>query len=115
MKKEFIQELNVFKIDKATTIYQDNKSAISLTQNKGQHKRSKHFGIEFDRESVREKEREVKYLDTQNMPADMLTKSLGKAAFNKHKEVIMGGRGREGIVSQQEAAGRVGGCSRCLG
>jgi len=119
--KEFIQELNVFKIDKATTIYQDNKSAISLTQNKGQHKRSKHFGIEFDavRESVREGEIEVKYLDTQNMPADMLTKSLGKAAFNKHKEVIMGGRGIEGIVSQQEAAGRVGGdlgsAHDCLG
>jgi len=61
----------------------------------------------------------VKYLDTQNMPADMLTKSLGKAAFNKHKEVIMGGRGIEGIVSQQEAAGRVGGdlgsAHDCLG
>jgi hypothetical protein len=108
---EFLREINVFKIDTPTIIYQDNKSAILLTQNKGQHKRSKHFGIEFDavRESVREKEIEVKYLDTQNMPADMLTKSLAKAAFNKHKEAVMGGRGIEGIFRQQAAAGREGG------
>jgi len=108
---EFLREINVFKIDTPTIIYQDNKSAILLTQNKGQHKRSKHFGIEFDavRESVREKEIEVKYLDTQNMPADMLTKSLAKAAFNKHKEAVMGERGIEGIFRQQAAAGREGG------
>jgi hypothetical protein len=41
---EFLREINVFKIDTPTIIYQDNKSAILLTQNKGQHKRSKHFG-----------------------------------------------------------------------
>ena len=74
-----------------TIIYQDNKGAISLTQGGGNHKRSKHFQIEFDmlREKVREKEIEIQYMETEEMCADMFTKSLNKALFNKHREKIM--------------------------
>ena len=62
----------------------------------GNHKRSKHFTIDFDalREYVREKEIDIKYIQTEKMPADMLTKSLGKTSFQVHRDSIMRGNGQ---------------------
>ncbi len=92
--REFVNQLNIFKHDKPqpTIIYQDNKSTISLlTKGGGNHKRSKHFTIEFDalREYVRENEIDVRYVDTANMPADMFTKMLPSHTFQKHRNTIM--------------------------
>ena len=72
-QKEFVQELQLFQSLPQTIVYQDNKSAIRLAENAGQHKRSKHFGIEFD--ALREKIEE-RYLPTEDVHADVLTKSL---------------------------------------
>ena len=74
-----------------TIIHQDNKGAISLTNGGGQHKRSKHFQIEFDmlREKVREKDIEIKYMETNEMIADMFTKMLFKPLFQKHRNKYM--------------------------
>ncbi len=59
-------------------------------QGGGKHKRSKHFIIEFDalREYVREKEVEIVYCETENMPADMFTKMLPKRLFENHRNTI---------------------------
>ena len=49
--REFVRELGteVFRCeDEVLSLTQDNKSAISLTKKVGNHKRSKHFQVEFD-------------------------------------------------------------------
>src|SRR6478752_7698833 len=77
-----------------TPIYQDNKSAITLATGGTHHKRSKHFGIEFDalREYLKLGELEIFYRPTENLPADMLTKSLPPEKFKRFREETMGGR-----------------------
>jgi len=89
--RDFVKELRITSSDEPTLIYQDNTGAISLMKGGGKHKRSKHFTIEFDalREYVREREIEIRYIETSQMPADMLTKSLAKPAFEKHRDSIM--------------------------
>ena len=46
--RDFIKELRLGGSGEPTTIYQDNMGAIALMKGGGQHKRSKHFTIEFD-------------------------------------------------------------------
>ena len=91
-QKEFVQELQLFRSLPPTTIHQDNKSAIRLAENAGQHKRSKHLGIEFDalREYIRNGEIKLEYLSTEDMHADMLTKPLTKEKFERHKTKVLG-------------------------
>lgn len=64
-------------------IYNDNQSALKLTANPIFHKRTKHIDIRyhFCRECVDRKIVNLKYLQTAEMPADLLTKSL---CANKH-------------------------------
>ncbi|OWR48976.1 putative Copia protein [Danaus plexippus plexippus] len=64
-------------------LYNDNQSALKLTQNPIFHKRSKHIDIRyhFSRECVNNNIVNVKYLPSAEMPADLLTKSL---CSNKH-------------------------------
>ena len=74
--RDFLRELGLFPPSlPPTLVYQDNKSAISLAVVGGNHKRSKHFGIEFDkfREYVEQKEIEIHYKETDLVAADMLT------------------------------------------
>lgn len=68
-------------------IYCDNQSAIELSKNAILHKRSKHIDISFHftRELVEKKEIKVIYLRTDQMLADVLTKSLPKI---KHQRCI---------------------------
>lgn len=58
----------------------DNKSAINLTQNNTYHSRSKHIDIRhhFIRELVEDKRIIIEYLNTEEMTADILTKSLSR-------------------------------------
>jgi hypothetical protein len=92
--REFIQELKIFKELPPITIYQDNQSAIRLVTGGVCHKRSKHFGIEFDafKEMQEKQEVCVKYRNTKELPADMLTKNLPPSQFVVHRDTIMGGR-----------------------
>ncbi|CAG4978543.1 unnamed protein product [Colias eurytheme] len=64
-------------------LYNDNQSAIKLTQNPIFHKRTKHIDIRyhFCRDCVTNNIVNVKYLPSAEMPADLLTKSL---CSNKH-------------------------------
>jgi hypothetical protein len=89
--REFMNQLSLCRCDEPTLIYQDNKGTIALLEKGGNHKRSKHFTIEFDalREYLREKEIEIKYMETENMPADMFTKILPKQSFEKHRNSFM--------------------------
>jgi histone deacetylase 1/2 len=72
------------------TIFCDNQSALKLAQNPVFHARSKHVEIHyhFIRERVLEGEIEILHINSQDQPADFLTKPLGKIKFTKHRDEI---------------------------
>lgn len=69
---------DVLGIFECITLYNDNQSAQKLAMNPICHKRSKHIDIRyhFIREAVSNKLVNLKYLSTNEMPADVLTKAL---------------------------------------
>jgi hypothetical protein len=91
-QREFHSLLNFFRHVPPTLVYQDNKSAIALSIGGANHKRSKHFGLEFDmfREYVALGEMRLEYLPTDDMVADLLTKPLPYAKFAKFRDLMLG-------------------------
>ena len=67
------------------TIYCDNQGAIALSKNNGVSSRTKHIEIRdlFVREAVADGLVDVKYMSTEEMPADMFTKPLTRQRFQK--------------------------------
>ena len=90
--REFIEELKIRDHTPPTIIYQDNKSAIALSVGGTNHKRSKHFGIEYNklRENIEMKEIEIRYRPTDDLAADMLTKILPPNKFGRFRDEVMG-------------------------
>jgi len=76
-----------------TTIYQDNKSTILLSENgKGSSSRhTKHLDVHYFFVTDHLKRREVKvaYCPTENMLADFFTKPLQGAAFMRMRSIIL--------------------------
>lgn len=70
---------------KCITIFNDNQSAHKLCCNPALHKRAKHIDIRyhFVREAISNHFVNIKYLQTNDMPADILTKSLSLVKHNK--------------------------------
>ena len=66
-------------------IYEDNQSAIKTANDEIHNERSKHIDIRyhFIRERIKRKEIEIKYLKTEDMIADILTKGLDKMKIQK--------------------------------
>ena len=60
-------------------IFVDNQACIALSKHSMHQGKTKHFAIKlhFVRELVENQKLELPYLTTENMPADILTKSLG--------------------------------------
>ena len=74
--QNFIQELGIE--SSRTVIYNDNQGACQLIKNPVFHSRTKHIDIRhhFIREAYEENKIEPKYLSTEEMTADILTKGL---------------------------------------
>ena len=72
----------------ATTIYEDNQAAISMSKNPQYHGRAKHISIKyhFIREQVNDGTVTLKYCPTQDMLADMLTKGLNLQGYARCQE-----------------------------
>ena len=68
-----------------TPIYCDNQSSIKLSYNPVFHDKSKHFEIDyhFTRQQVENNTLRVEFISSQEQPADILTKSLGRLKFDK--------------------------------
>lgn len=64
-----------------TVLFNDNQSAGKLAKNPVFHARSKHIDIRthFVRNTIKDAKLELRYLPTEKMPADILTKALPKA------------------------------------
>ena len=82
--KNFLYEINSDIHDKIITIYQDNKSAIEISQHPIYHNKTKHINIRhhFVRDLVETGSIEIKYTPTTDMLADIMTKPLSKNLFN---------------------------------
>lgn len=64
----------------SVTLFNDNQSAQKICNSQINHSRSKHIDIRhhYVRQIVKDKIVELEYLPTEHMPADVLTKPLGK-------------------------------------
>ena len=71
-------------------IYEDNQGAIELSRKPKFHNRTKHIDIahHFIREKVKDKVIYVKYCETEQMLADIMTKPLSKVLFEKFKDKL---------------------------
>jgi KUP system potassium uptake protein len=80
--KELLQELNFLK-NIESTLFMDNKPAINLIQNNKPPQTMKHLSIKFHsvRDKVKNGEYKIKYCPTNDMLADIFTKSLDKIKF----------------------------------
>ena len=69
----------------------DSKSAIDLAQNPVHHKRSKHIRIKYHwiREQVGGKVVQLKHIPTEQMIADIMTKSLPEKAHSRHMKSVV--------------------------
>jgi len=93
-QREFLSELGFWKNLGPTLVFQDNTSAISLTNGTKCHKRSKHFGIEFEafKQYIELGEMRVEHRSTNTLAADMLTKNLSSEKFCAFRDEVMGGK-----------------------
>lgn len=65
-------------VSEPTIIHEDNQSSIKLAQNPEHHKRTKHIDVKFHfiREKIQNGDIQLKYVNTLEQLADILTKSL---------------------------------------
>ena len=78
--------------DGPTVINEDNQSCIKMCKNPVMQKRTKHIDVKyhFVRERVEDGTFALEYCPTENMEADLLTKSLSKAKVDQHRRTLMG-------------------------
>jgi hypothetical protein len=93
-------------IESPIMIWNDNQSSIRLSDHHVQHSRTKHIDVRyhFIREHIKRKIIEVAYLPSEDLPADMLTKSLDRIKFQKFRELLLTkfGRVSRGIEAQDQ-------------
>lgn len=87
--RRLLQELKILDT-KPTTLYCDNQSTIKLSYNPVFHEKSKHFEIDyhFTRQKVESNIIRVEYISSQEQPADLLTKPLGRIKFEECKKKL---------------------------
>ena len=74
----------------ASTLFINNQSAISVANNPEHHGRMKHLDLRFYwlRDMVELGCIRVKHLRTEEMPADLLTKPLGRLKVNTLRHML---------------------------
>ena len=87
--RRLLEELRLLD-GKPTHLYCDNQSSIKLSYNPVFHERSKHFEIDyhFTRQKVEDNTIRVEFISSQEQPADILTKSLGKNKFENCRDKL---------------------------
>jgi hypothetical protein len=85
-----LEELG-FVVNKPITVYCDNQSAISISENDVKHDRSKHIDIKyhFVHDEIVQKNIEMKYIRTADQLADIFTKGLGATVFVRLRDQLM--------------------------
>jgi hypothetical protein len=90
--RDVLKELGIFSVNKPTVVQEDNTAAIALS-GQGPTKRSRHFDIAFYKfkQQVEYKEMVLRFVKTNENPADFFTKPLPRAKFMMFRDMIMGG------------------------
>jgi hypothetical protein len=104
-QRQMHTELALFPLSGPTVVYEDNKAAITMSNDPGTpHKRSKFFGIEFAffKQSVELGEIKPEYVPTEVQPADMLTKTLPRPKFSIFRDMMMGGEQLQSHFERKE-------------
>jgi hypothetical protein len=91
---------------KPVELYEDNQGCILLSQRPANHQRNKHIDLRYHylREKVKEGVITLLYVTTKEQLADILTKALGRVAFTRLNEQIMGGLKKQSKQSDQTKA-----------
>ena len=76
----------------STLIHEDNQGAIAMAQNPCAHDTAKHIAIKehFIRDCIDDNVIQLKYISTEEMLADCLTKELSKIKLYNFRDIIMG-------------------------
>jgi hypothetical protein len=87
--RRLLKELR-FLEEKPTHLYCDNQRSIKLSYNPVFHEKSKHFEIDYHytRQKVKDNTIKVEFISSQEQPADILTKSLGRTKFENCKNKL---------------------------
>lgn len=77
-------------VKEPVTVFEDNQPCISITSDPRKLKRMKHIEVQycFVRELIERGKLMLKYLPTDEQPADMLTKGLPAPRFRKFRDMI---------------------------
>lgn len=80
--QSLLAKMNI-KLEKRPIIWCDNKSAIALAENPVFHGRTKHIEIDvhFVRNKISNREFDLKYVESKNQVADIMTKALPNRSF----------------------------------
>ena len=75
----------------STTVFEDNKSTIKLSEGSGCHSRTKHIGVRWHalRDWIKNGDLRLEYIPTGEQQADILTKGLGRVKFQELRNVLM--------------------------
>ena len=79
-----------YEFDAPSTLCMDNQSALSVAKNPEHHGHMKHLDLHFYwlRDVVELGLIQVKHLRTDDMPADLLTKQLGRLKVNALRQLM---------------------------
>lgn len=85
-----LNELKI-EVNKPITIYCDNQSAIAISENDVLHNRSKHIDIKhhYIRNEIKNEFIQMKYVQSNEQKADIMTKSLSKQQFTYLRDKMM--------------------------
>lgn len=89
--RQLLNELYICYQHEATILNVDNQAAIAISENDVHHARTKHIDIRhhFVRESIKNKEIQIKWVSTQDQLADIFTKGLHKVRFNYLRQLLL--------------------------
>ena len=76
---------------KRPVLYVDNTPAIQLAKYPVFHSRTKHIAIHYHniRHAIENEEIEIKYIETDDQLADILTKALSRAKFEPFRDSLL--------------------------
>ena len=75
----------------STTVFEDNKSAIKLSEGSGSHSRTKHIGVRWHalRDWIANGDLSLQYIPTGEQQADLMTKGLGRVKFQELRSLLL--------------------------
>jgi ribonuclease HI len=78
-------------VETPSILYVDNQSAIRISENDGEHERTKHIDVRhyFIKDTINQGEIKLKWISTNDQLADIFTKALSSKTFIKLRDKMM--------------------------